>query len=78
MHYLLLFYFSLTIFVIVVLTTNRENTTILVDSSGMSQVIPSHKVLTTLGIGWAAFCLSLIFNILYYALHPSDVTLITL
>ena len=32
----------------------------------------------TLGIGWTAFGLSLIFNILYYALHPSQVTLITL
>ena len=30
-----------------------------------------------LGIGCTAFGLSLIFNILYYALHPSQVTLIT-
>ena len=38
---------------------------------------PPHKLLATLGIGWAAFGLSLIFNILYYALHPSEVTLIS-
>ena len=69
---------SLTIYVIVVLTTKTENTIKLVDSSGMSQDIPSDKFLTTLGIGWAAFGLSLIFNILYYALHPSQVNLRTL
>ena len=51
---------------------------ILVDSSGMSHDITSFKLLVTLGIGWAAFILSLIFNILYYALHPSQVTLIIL
>ena len=56
---------------------NGENTK-LVDSSGMSHDISSYKLFVTLGIGWAAFGLSLIFNILYYALHPSQVTLITL
>ena len=71
-------YISLTIYVIVVLTTNGEETIRLVDSSGMSQDIPSSKVLTTLGIGWVAFGLSLIFNILYYALHPSEVNLMSL
>ena len=55
---------SLTIYVIVEL----------VDSSGFPKGIPSKKALATLGIGWAAFGLSLIFNILYYALHPSEVT----
>ena len=60
-----------------VLLTNEKKTR-LVDSSGMSQFIPSEKVFVMLGIGWAAFGLSLIFNILYYALHPSQVTLITL
>ena len=44
----------------------------------MPHDISPHKLLATLGIGWAAFGLSLIFNILYYALHPSQVTLITL
>ena len=56
---------------------NGENTK-LVDSSGMSHDISYHKLFATLGYGWAAFGLSLIFNILYYALHPSQVTLITL
>ena len=69
---------SLTIYVIVVFTTNEKNTMTLVDSSGMSHYITTYKLLVTLGIGWAAFALSLIFNILYYALHPSQVTLITL
>ena len=43
----------------------------------MSHDISYYKLCVTLGIGWAAFGLSLIFNILYYALHPSQVTLIT-
>merc|ERR1719282_2311815 len=30
-------------------------------------------VLITLGVGWAAFGLALIFNLLYYVLHPSQV-----
>ena len=34
---------------------------------------PSH-VFITLGVGWAAFGLALIFNLLYYVLHPSDVS----
>ena len=56
-----LFYYSLTIYVIVVLIKNGENTE-LVDSSGMSHIITSYKVLATLGIGWGAFCLSLFLN----------------
>ena len=50
----------------------------MIDTDGYSHAISSSTVFTTLGIGWAAFGLSLIFNILYYALHPSEVTLITL
>merc|ERR1719282_858081 len=30
-------------------------------------------VLITLGVGWAAFGLALVFNLLYYVLHPSQV-----
>ena len=55
-----------------------KTTVRLVDSAGRLQHIHPLKVLAILGIGWAAFGLSLIFNILYYALHPSQVTLITL
>ena len=33
-------------------------------------------VLITLGVGWAAFGLALIFNFLYYVLHPSQVSLV--
>ena len=35
---------------------------------------PSH-VFITLGVGWAAFGLALVFNLLYYVLHPSQVSL---
>ena len=43
-------------------------------TEGYSHEITSSTVFSTLGFGWAAFSLSLIFNILYYALHPSEVT----
>ena len=43
-------------------------------TDGNSHPITSSTVFATLGIGWAAFVLSLVFNILYYALHPSQVT----
>ena len=65
---------GLTIYIIYMLTTNEKNTIRLLDSSGFSQKISSYTFLVTLGIGWAAFGLSLIFNFLYYALHPSQVT----
>ena len=35
---------------------------------------PSH-VFITLGVGWAAFGLALILNLIYYVLHPSQVSL---
>ena len=52
---------------IILRVTSEENIT-------MKDIhITSYYVLKTLGIGWAAFGLSLIFNVLYYALHPSKV-----
>ena len=63
--------------VTLVMTTAGEITNI-IDTKGYPHPVTSSTVFTTLGIGWAAFGLSLIFNILYYALHPSQVTLITL
>ena len=72
----IIYSFSLTV-VTLVMTTSGETITMF-DTDGYSHDITSSTVFATLGIGWAAFGLSLIFNILYYALHPSDVTLITL
>ena len=60
-----------------IISTPGETIT-MIDTEGYSHVITSSTVFATLGIGWAAFILSLLFNILYYALHPSEVTLITL
>ena len=54
--------------------TTAGETIPMIDTEGNSRPITSTTVFTTLGIGWAAFLLSLIFNILYYALHPSQVT----
>ena len=56
-------------------TTAGEKIT-LVDSSGLPHVITSSTLLTTLALGWAAFALSLVFNFLFYALHPSQVLLL--
>ena len=71
MHFLL---FSVTVVTLVM----TKDTITMVDTDGNSHSIPSTTVFATLGIGWAAFGLSLIFNILYYALHPSQVTLISM
>ena len=57
--------------------TSAGKTITMIDTEGYSHELTSTTVFVTLGIGWAAFGLSLIFNILYYALHPSQVTLIS-
>ena len=47
----------------------------LVNTAGRTyNFTPSH-VFITLGVGWAAFVFALIFNLLYYVLHPSQVSL---
>ena len=43
------------------------------DTKGISHSFTAFTVLITLAVGWAAFFLSIVFNILYYALHPSQV-----
>ena len=55
-----------------VMTTPGESITI-IDTTGRSHDLTSTTVYKTLAIGWTAFGLALIFNILYYALHPSKV-----
>ena len=74
---ILIYSFSLTV-VTLVMTGAAGETITMIDTDGYSHDITSSTVFATLGIGWAAFGLSLIFNILYYALHPSQVTLSTL
>ena len=63
----------LSLTVVIILLTSREQNIELIDTDGIPLEIPVSTFLQTLGIGWAAFGLSLIFNILYYALHPSQV-----
>ena len=59
---------------VVTLVMMRDTESItLIDTTGREQKVTSSTVLTVLGVGWAAFGLSLVFNILYYALHPSQV-----
>ena len=70
------FIVSLTVMTVVTLVKTRD-TIDMIDTNGYSHDLTSATVFAPLGIGWAAFGLSLIFNILYYALHPSQVTMIT-
>ena len=44
------------------------------DTKGRRHDLKSSTVLMILGVGWVAFALCLLFNILYYALHPSQVS----
>ena len=50
-----------------------EHITLVNTVGGTYDFTPSH-VFITLGVGWAAFGLALIFNFLYYVLHPSQVS----
>ena len=47
----------------------------MVNTSGRTYNFTPSNVFITLGVGWGAFGLALIFNLLYYALHPSQVWL---
>ena len=40
---------------------------------GKTYIFTPSDVFITLGVGWAAFGLALVFNLLYYVLHPSQV-----
>jgi len=55
-----------------VMMRDSESITLIAITSRLPKVT-SFTVLTVLGVGWAAFVLSLVFNILYYALRPSEV-----
>ena len=64
--------------VVTLLETTPGQTITMLDTDGYSHVITSYSVFKTLVIGWAAFGLSLLFNILYYALHPSQVNMLSI
>ena len=65
----------LSLTVVTLLLMRSGETIPMIDTEGHSHDLKSSTVLITLGIGWAACGLSLIFNTIYYALHPSQVTL---
>merc|ERR1711988_1052769 len=54
------------------MTPVGENIT-LVNTVGRTYTFTPSHVFITLGVGWAAFGLAQIFNLLYYVLHPSQV-----
>ena len=68
-----MFILSMTVLILIETTTGDIIT--IRDNKGIGHEIKSTTVLVALGIGWFAFTLSFFFNILYYALHPSQVTL---
>ena len=45
---------------------------------GKTYIFTPSEVFITLGVGWAAFGLALIFNFLYYVLHPLSAGLFSL
>ena len=45
----------------------------MVDTFGTIHDVSSSNIFTILKLGWAAFVLSIVFNILYYVFHPSKV-----
>ena len=55
------------------MTPVGENITLLNTVGGTYNFKPSN-VFITLGVGWAAFLLAQIFNLVYYVLHPSEVS----
>ena len=66
-------FFSLTVAILLMTTAGKSIS--MYDTKGRRHDLKSSTVLMILGIGWVAFSLCLLFNILYYALHPSKVSL---
>ena len=65
---------SLTLYSVVTVAMTKKDIVMVNTVGGTYNFTPSH-VSITLGVGWGAFGLALIFNLLYYALHPSQVLL---
>ena len=65
---------SLTLYSVVTVATTKEDI-VMMDTVGRTYIFTPSQVFITLGVGWAAFVLALILNILYYVLHPSQVSL---
>ena len=61
----------MTVMVLLEIQTGKPVT--IRDTKGVGHNFTVFTVLKTLAVGWAAFVLSIIFNIVYYALHPSQV-----
>ena len=66
-------FFSLTVVTVTLVKNIPGEFITMIDTEGHLHSISSSIVFKTLAVGWVAFFLSLIFNILYYALHPSQV-----
>merc|ERR1711879_1017870 len=78
-YYTIVFTLQISLTVVTLVETGAAGGTItMIDTKGFSHDLTSSIVFATLGIGWAAFGLSLLFNILYYALHPSQVDILNI
>ena len=65
---------SLTLYSVVTVAMTKKDI-VMINTVGRTYIFTPSQVFITLGVGWAAFGLALIFNLLYYALHPSQVLL---
>ena len=73
-YYTIILQTSLTFYSVVTVATTRKDI-IMVNTDGRTYIFTPSHVVITLGVGWAAFGLAQIFNLLYYVLHPSQVFL---
>merc|ERR1712066_256703 len=77
-YYAIVFILQMSLTVVTLGKTKVGKPITMIDSSGDAHQIKPSTLFITLGIGWAAFCLSLVINILYCALHPSQVDLLNI
>jgi len=71
-YYIIVFIIQISLTLVTLLNTPLEGIT-MVDKYGRTYIFTTSIVAITLAIGWAAFVLAMILNLLYYVLHPSQV-----
>merc|ERR1711988_1759069 len=70
-YYIIVFFLQISLTAVTLVKTGAGVT--MFNTEGRTYNFTSSQVFITLGVGWAAFGLALIFNLIYYVLHPSQV-----
>jgi len=70
-YYIIVFMLQIGLTLYTVAITKKD--IIMVNTVGKTYIFTPSHVFITLGVGWAAFGLALVFNLVYYVLHPSQV-----